>query len=252
MSYVMKRYLTEQQIRRLLASMKARAVSDLARRDFAWATLLLRSGMRIGEFSRMTVRQAEQALATGWLFIPGTDRKGGKRNANTTPGVMTTTAAEKRRFCAQNKPVRDHEIPVTKAMRESLEQLLRLQKAFGGRREGEEPLVISQKGGRMAIRSYQERMTFWCREAGIEHASPHWLRHTCGMQIMKHSTAKDPRGVAQAQLGHATISSTGIYTGVTKEELVATMNAIEGGQRLRRREVARKFNEAVVHAQGGR
>lgn len=242
MSYVMRRYLTDQQQKLLLSTIKTRAVSVLVQRDYAWISLLLLTGMRIGEFSLLTVKQARLALTSGWLFIPGHDRKGSNVRAEK---VRTLTPAEKHRISPHNKRIPDHQVPMTKPMLAAVRDLLSLHEAFGGDGADDSPLVISRKHGRLAIRSYQLRMTFWCRAAGIEHASPHWLRHTRAMQIMRRSQAKDPRGVAQALLGHRSIASTGVYTAVTKEDLVAAVNAVDG-TRLRRGQVAKAFSQGVV------
>lgn len=209
------RYLTEAQQRSLLNTIKSHA-NVLARRDFHWIRLLRDTGQRIGEFSLTTYRDARFALETGWIFIPKDRRKGrkGKR--------------------------KDHQVPVTAPVRESLKALLAIHTEMGGDGADDSPLVLSREGNAMAIRTYEERMGAWCRVAGIELASPHWLRHTRAMNVMRKSEAKDPRGIVKALLGHETIASTGIYTGVTKEEILEAARRTDGG-RPRRRQVGRLY-----------
>lgn len=211
-----QRYLTEGEQSRLLALVKSHAGVQAAR-DRAWISLLRNTGLRVGEFSVMTVRQARLALEAGWLFIPKAHRKGGQR---------------------------DHSVMVTEPVRADLRALLTIQRdmgrLYGKCGADDEPLVLSQKGNAMSIRSYQDRMRYWCRQIGIT-ASVHWLRHTRAMNIMRRSTSSDPRGIAQAALGHATIASTGIYTGVTREELEAQLRQVDGGPRVPRRKMRAAF-----------
>jgi len=215
MNEVMERYLTDAQQLRLLSTVKGRS-HRLARRDHAWIGLLKVTGLRIGEFSKMSLGDAQFALETGWIFIPKKHRKGGTR---------------------------DHKVPVTKPVREALEALVDIRAEFGGTSDHAEPLIFSRKHQRMSVRAYQDRMAHWCSEAGIESASPHWLRHTRAKNLMKHSGSADPRGVVQQLLGHASIASTGIYTAPSKEDVLAAAEAVDGRGRVPARRVAKAFAE---------
>lgn len=216
MHQVMTRYLTEQQQQRLLATVKAQA-SALARRDFFWLRLLRDTGLRIGEFAATNVRDARFAIEAGWLHIPKERRKGrrGKR--------------------------RDHQVPVTAPVQEALRALLSIRLEMGGADDDDAPLVLSREGGRMSVRSFEVRMAQWCRAARIEGASPHWLRHTRAINLIRRSEAKNPLGVVQALLGHSTIASTGIYTRVSKEDLVAAARKVDGAARPRRYQVRKMY-----------
>jgi site-specific recombinase XerC len=208
MEQVMHRYLTESQQSLLLVTLKMLA-SVQARRDRAWINLLKNTGLRIGEFSRLTVQQARQALHTGWLFIPKEHRKG---------------------------KTQDHSLPVTAPVREDLQALLAIQREMGGTGLDDEPLIYSRKRQRMSIRAYQERFAYWCRRCGLT-ASPHWMRHTRAMNIMRRSTSTDPRGIVQGALGHASISSTGIYTRMSKEALQRGLEEVDGRPRVPRKKL---------------
>jgi site-specific recombinase XerC len=211
---MMKRYFTEDEQRMLLAAPKS--CSDvLARRDYAWMRLLKDTGFRITEFSLMTVLDALTALNTNYILIPKAHRKGKKR---------------------------DHTKLVTQPVREALTDLLDIRREMGYLDELDAPLVMSRKHGRMSVRAYQERVKHWAAVAGISgNCSPHWFRHTRGMNIMRRTTSNDPRGIVQAELGHANIASTGIYTSVSREQLEAALEEVDGRKPIRKRDVRREY-----------
>lgn len=212
------RYHTEAEQELLLRTVRQFGSLE-ARRDAAWINLLRLSGMRIGEFSRVTVLQARLALERGWLFVPKEHRKGQRH---------------------------DHSIVVTEPMREALRSLLAIQTEAFGSGADTEPLIYSRRGRAMSIRGYQDRYAHWCRQAGIQ-GSPHWMRHTRAMNIMRRSTSNDPRGIVQAALGHTDISSSGIYTRVSKEELQGALAAVDSGGRRARRRTMRAAFEGARH-----
>ena len=192
-----RRYLTTDEQQRLLKA--ASQPSDiLARRDAAWLGALLLSGLRITEFSLITLGDAADALVHKYLFIPKERRKGGKT---------------------------DHRVFVTIALRAALKKLIDVRYEMTGEQDAalDGALVISRQHDRcapMSVRSFQLRFKHWAALAGLPaDASPHWLRHSRAMNIMRNSEASDPRGVAKEALGHASIASTGVYTGVLREEL---------------------------------
>lgn len=212
----MKKYLTEQEQTKLLAHLKSLA-SPIARRDRAWISLVKNTGMRIGEFSLMTVADAKFALANGWIHI-SKERRKGKRRA--------------------------HDIPATDAIRQDLNALLRLHSELGGAGLDEDPLVMSRQGTPLSVRSYQDRVARWSRQCNLK-ATPHALRHTCAMNIMRRTTAEDPRGVVQAILGHADIRSSGVYTALNREEVRAAFEESHGPRRLKKHQVAKAYEGRV-------
>lgn len=215
---VMKRYLTEGQQGVLLRTINQHS-GLLARRDSAWTRLLASTGMRLNELVTMTVGDAESALRTGYLFVPREHRKGGRQ---------------------------DHSYLVTEPVRRALLDLLAVRAEQGHADILSAPLVMSRKHCAVTARAYEQRVAMWAEMAGLsEKVSPHWFRHTRAMNIMRRSTAADPRGVVQGALGHASIASTGIYTRITKEDMEAALREVDGQPRLRKRGLRREYEGRV-------
>lgn len=212
------RYLTEEEQKRLVQTLRLHRGNPAARRDLGWVQCLLHTGMRLGEFSLLTVGDALAALRSGWIFIPKSHRKGGKR---------------------------DHTVLVTGPVRAALEELLRARAEMTGLKPHHEaaPLVVSREGGALCPRQYQVRLRHWAVLADLPAGvSPHWLRHTRAQNIMRRSSSTDPRGIVQAALGHASIASTGIYTAVSREDLAAALGEVDGA--ADRRAVKRGLGKA--------
>lgn len=216
---MMKRYLTDAEQQALLRAAKG-STDPLALRDYHWMRLLIGTGMRVQEFAQVTAAQAWAALASGWLVVPARQRKGKQHG---------------------------HEYLVTQTVRDSLQALLDLQAAeplCPLPEDGPMPLVWGRSmdgvyAPAMSVRSYQARLKLWAAAAGLDpRISPHWLRHTRGMNIIRRSRSRNPLKVAQQALGHQNIASTGIYTRMAREEYVRDLQAIDGG-RMKKRDARR-------------
>lgn len=214
---MMKKYLTEDEQKRLLLTLK-QFNGQTARRDDALVRLLIASGMRIGECLRLSIGDATAALKSGYLYLPKEYRKG--------------RVGEKR----------DHDVLMTNSVRLAVRDLLvlRIDAPL------EDALVVSRKHGVLSVRAFQFRVTYWAKLAGLpEGVSPHWFRHTRGMNIMRRTTSTDPLGVVKAALGHSSIRSTEVYARQTRENVDAALREVDDKPRLRLADLRRMHHAAA-------
>lgn len=166
------------------------AVSDLrtplGQRDQALIELLYATGIRVGECCRLTRRDVD--LMSSVLFVFG---KGGK----------------------------ERYVPIGKRAQEALKLYINDGRKILLSRQAEEEealflnyrgKALSERGVRLILHQLMEKTA---RKLKI---TPHKLRHSFATHLLEHGA--DLRSV-QELLGHAHLSSTQIYTHVTKEKL---------------------------------
>lgn len=194
----MNHYLNDKEQEILLNTIK-RLADEKAQRDYYIVKALLASGCRIGEFLLITVGDAIAALESGYLYLPACNRKGKKR---------------------------DHRVYLTKTFRQVLTQLIEIRESYNPNhyliagRYDEEP---------MCSRNMQKRIKMWAKESGLDYlkVTPHFFRHTAAMNIIRHSTAKEPLRIVKAALGHRNINTTAIYTEASREEVANALDEID-------------------------
>lgn len=91
-------------------------------------------------------------------------------------------------------------------------------------RDAEDAVLLGARGSRLSRQAAWEVIRRWGAEAGLDVASlsPHVLRHSCATHLL--DGGADLRTV-QELLGHASISTTQLYTKVANERLVAAFRA---------------------------
>lgn len=152
-------------------------------RDVAMMETLYAAGLRVSEL--VGLRAADVHLDRGYLRVTGKGRK-----QRLVPiGVMASEAVD--RYLREVRP--------------------------GWDRSGSAALFLTARGGPMTRQGFWKRIKIYGRAAGI-HAtiSPHKLRHSFATHLLEGGA--DLRAV-QEMLGHADISTTQIYTHVSRARL---------------------------------
>jgi integrase/recombinase XerD len=177
------KYLTEDEVEQLLEQPNLTTPHGL--RDRAMLEVLYATGLRVSELVR--IRLEEMNLEGGWVRAFG---KGSKERI----------------------------VPVGNAAVTLVWQYLEESRGHFLRKRAPSPYLFLTQQGRPMTRQY-----FWMlvtkygsQAGGRRKLSPHVLRHSFATHLLEHGA--DLRAV-QMMLGHADISTTQIYTHVTRERL---------------------------------
>jgi integrase/recombinase XerC len=187
-------YLTEIEEKKLFNYLKNRKDRQ-AERDYVLLKLCRLTGIRRGE-----------ALALNVDDLAGKDRL-----------VIDKRIAEKGAI---------GEVSICRELQDIVARFLRLKRAWRESLEDDAPLFVSRKDQRLSLRSFNDLMDKWCKEAGIARYTPHALRHTKAQRIMNDSRYLSDEEKQKAllfanrQLRHKSLNSTMVYTAPTKEEMV--------------------------------
>ncbi len=167
----------------------------LAARDHAIAELLYGCGLRIGELMGLDVQAG--AHARGWIDV-----------ADATAHVLGK--GSKRR----SVPVGTHALQALQAWLQQRPTLAR----------ADEPaLFVSQRGTRLSPNQLRLRLQAQALQSGLPtRVHPHMLRHSYASHLLQSSG--DLRAV-QELLGHASISSTQVYTKLDHQHLAKVYDA---------------------------
>lgn len=149
--------------------------TPLAIRDKAILELFYSSGLRLSELAELRWEQLD--LASGMVTVTG-------------------------------KGNRSRMVPVGRVAADALLEWRKARMQFAS---FEEPHVfVSNRGKPISPRTIQARVKYWAKRQGIPQSIyPHLLRHSFASHMLESSS--DLRGV-QELLGHASISTTQIYT----------------------------------------
>jgi integrase/recombinase XerC len=170
----------------LLAAGKDDSVSAI--RDRAMFELLYSSGLRRGELLALNVDDGRLDLRQGEVTVTG-------------KGSKTRT------------------VPIGRKAREALAAWLNARQAA----PGEKALFIGARGRRISAGTVGTRLKQWARRRGLqEKVHPHMLRHSFASHVLQSS--QDLRAV-QEMLGHASISTTQVYTHLDYQALAKVYDA---------------------------
>lgn len=177
------KYLTVDEVERLLCQPDLETPQGI--RDRAMLEILYATGLRVSELIRLKL--GDFNFDAGFLRTQG---KGGKERI----------------------------VPVGDSAIEALEDYLERAYPFYKRKNPSSRfLFFSQKGGAMTRQNFWVLVEKYGKKIGLaSRLSPHVLRHSFATHLLENGA--DLRAV-QLMLGHADISTTQIYTHVTRERL---------------------------------
>jgi integrase/recombinase XerD len=108
-------------------------------------------------------------------------------------------------------------VPFGDAAREAIIRYMEKGRSEFDRGDGDPHLFLSQRGRPMSRQAFWMKITHYARQAGVtSHISPHVLRHSFATHLLENGA--DLRSV-QMMLGHSDISTTQIYTHVSRARL---------------------------------
>jgi integrase/recombinase XerC len=164
--------------------------------DRAMFELLYSSGLRVSELAGLDA-----------VFVPARD------GIPASLGWIELAAGE---VVVTGKGNKMRRVPVGKPARDAIAAWLAVRPASS---DGSNALFLSARGARVSARVVQHRLKVYALKAGLPvHVHPHVLRHSFASHLLQSSG--DLRAV-QELLGHASITSTQIYTSLDFQHLAA-------------------------------
>jgi len=181
--------ISEKEVIRLLAAIEGH--EPAARRDRAILELLYGTGARISEVVTLSISDVD--IQESLLKVFGKGKK-----ERIVPLGRCAVEAINEWLCPEGRGAFEPDLWANRSDSEAL---------FLNRR-GQQ---LSRQGGWGIVKKYGSRVGFG---SGL---SPHTLRHSCATHMLEHGA--DIRTV-QELLGHVSISTTQIYTQVSREQLI--------------------------------
>jgi integrase/recombinase XerD len=145
----LRKGLTASEIGRLLKAVR-QGPPRLAKRDYAIVQLMLHTGIRVGELTRLRLSDVSLSEDKGVLKIRG-------------QGAF-----------------QDREVPLSASVRKAIGAYLEERPTWTGNH-----LFLSRKGNPLSVRAAQRLINAYAQAAGLEKVSAYTLRQTCGEQMLK-------------------------------------------------------------------
>jgi integrase/recombinase XerD len=181
--------LTETQVASLLDAVLV--TEPIHRRDLALIELLYATGARISEAVGLSIGEIDVDARLVRLYGKGSKER-------IVPFGSSAAAALDDWFSPSGRA--------------------RIVPAQWRRRDDAEAVFLNTRGGRLTRQAAWQMIKKYGVKAGIgDQLSPHVLRHSCATHLLDHGA--DLR-VVQEMLGHASVSTTQIYTKVSQERLI--------------------------------
>nr|WP_255581672.1 tyrosine recombinase XerC [Cupriavidus sp. AU9028] len=184
-----------------------------AMRDRAAYELCYSSGLRVSELVQLDVRYVEEAgyRSSGWIDLAG------------------------REVTVLGKGARRRTVPVGTKAAEALREWLALREPWVRPAAGAEhahALFLTARGLRLSDRTVRARLKQQAIRAGVPaDVHPHMLRHSFASHVLQSSG--DLRAV-QEMLGHASVSTTQIYTSLDFQHLASVYDKAHPRAKARR------------------
>ena len=196
------KFLTPEEVKRLLQTAAERSKQASARRDKVSARdhfildLALETGLRVMEIARLKCGDFFLTENEGSLIVR--KGKGGKKRLVWFNGVF----------------------------RQHFQEYLLWKQAAGESTGPQAPLLLSSNtGGHMTTRALQKAFKRCAARAGIpEHYSFHSLRHTFASELYRVSSHN--LRLVQKQLGHSRITTTQVYADVMNPDLIRSLSKL--------------------------
>lgn len=169
-------------------------------RDLAIITMLLHTGMRVGELCNLRV--SDIRISTNSNMVTVREGKGTKR---------------------RNVPLNSTAIGVLKDFIKSFDNNEEVTYIAGSNPDRERFLFYGQKRMPLTDRGVRYVIQKYAYKAKIDNLSPHVFRHTCAKNLIDAGQSLDR--VAKI-LGHSNINTTSVYTIPTERDLHVTMESI--------------------------
>ena len=169
-------------------------------RDLAIITMLLHTGMRVGELCNLRI--SDITISTNSNMITVREGKGTKR---------------------RNIPLNSTVIGVLKDYLQSFSSNEQVTLITGPNPEKQRFLFYGQKRMPLTDRGVRYIIKKYAYYAKIDNLSPHTFRHTCAKNLIDAGQSIDR--VAKI-LGHSNVNTTSIYTMPTERDLHITMESI--------------------------